>query len=319
MGRFPEPRVLDASLLLGLVSVAGWAVWAWLDGGHAPPAVAPVGIVLLGLVVLGLVYLGPGLLPASRARTAMTAALVAFALWNFLSVAWADFPGEAWSGANKAAAYVAGFLVLALWRIPPRSLAVLLGAFTLVTAVTAAVVLARVVASAAPEAFFVDSRLGSPTGYVNGNVALWMAALWPALHLGSRRDLAPWLRALFLAAGTLLVDVAVLGQSRAWLAVLPVAVVVFVALQAQRLRALLALAVVGGAAAIAVRPLLDVYDRAAAGGSLAVPADEAAPFVALAVAAAGAVGVVWALADARVAVAPRVARAVGIAVVAAAL
>ncbi|HSC90993.1 MAG TPA: O-antigen ligase family protein [Gaiellaceae bacterium] len=319
MGRFPELRGLGASLPLGLVSAGVWLVWAWLDGGHSPTAVAALGVVLVGLLVLGLVYLGPGLLAESRARAVMAAALLAFALWNALSIAWADFPGDAWAGANKTAAYVAGFLVLALWPLPVRALELLLGAFSLGTAVTAAVVLVRAAASADPESYFFDDRLIAPTGYVNANVALWMCALWPAVHLGSRRDLPPWARALFLAAAAVLLDVAVLGQSRAWLAVLPVAALLFVALQRQRLRALLGLAIVAASSAVALRPLLDVYDRAAAGGAVAGPLDRAVPFVAGAALAAAVMGIAWALLDARVVLAPRVTRVVGAAIAALAL
>ncbi|MGE5690742.1 MAG: O-antigen ligase family protein [Pseudomonadota bacterium] len=317
--RFPAPRALGASLPLCAASLAVWLSWTWFEGGHSDTALAPGGVVLLALLVLSLALRGPGLLATSRTRAGMAACLAAFAAWNALSIAWADFPGDAWAGADKAGVYVAGFLLLALWPIPPRLLDLLLGAFALGVGLTAAVVFLRAVGAADPAAAFYDDRLVSPTGYVNANVALWMCALWPAVHLGSRRDVPAALRAAFLATGALLVDVAVLGESRAWLALMPLAAGLFVLLQAQRLRALLGLAVVGGAAAVALRPLLDVYERAADGASLGPPLDTAAPFVAAAALVAAAAGVVWAAVDARVVPSPRAMRIAGVAVVAGAV
>lgn len=305
-------------LLLGLVAVAVWTAWAWLEGGHPAWAANPLGLALVGLLCLGIFLVGPGEHATEPLRVAMLGLLVAFVGWNFLSILWADTPGDAWTGANKTAVYVASFALFALWPASPRTLAAILGAFALAVAGTAVIVLARAAFAADPSRFFVEYRLLAPTGYVNANVALWTAGLWPALHLGSRREVPVVLRGLFLAAATVLVQVAVLGQSRAWLLALPAAAAVYLILQRQRLRATLSLAIVAGASLIAVPALLAVYDDSLAEG-LAGPLADAARLSAVSTAIAGIVGVTWALLDTRITITRDLARALGIAVAVAAL
>ena len=102
---------------------------------------------------------------------------------------------------------------------------------------------------------------GSPVGYVNGSVALWMSAVWPALYIARSRPSPLLVRAVALAAAGLFVDLALLGQSRAWLFLMPVAAVVALLLARQRLRLVLAGALVTIAALAILRPLLDVHDQ----------------------------------------------------------
>ena len=243
-------RTVSPGLVLGLVAVAVWTAWAWLEGGHPAWAANPLGLVLLGLLGLGVFLVGPGEHAAEPLRVAMLGLLVAFAGWNFLSILWADTPGDAWAGANKTAVYVASFALFALWPMTPRTFTVILGAFALAVAGTAAVVLLRAGFADDAGRFFGDFRLIAPIGYVNANVALWTAGLWPALYLGARRDIPVALRGLFLAAASLLVQIALLGQTRAWLIALPVAAAVYLLLQRQRLRAVLAIAIVAGSVAL---------------------------------------------------------------------
>ena len=309
----PQPHV-SPGLVLGLVAVAVWTAWAWLEGGHPAWAANPLGLVLLGLLGLGVFLVGPGEHAAEPLRVAMLGLLVAFAGWNFLSILWADTPGDAWAGANKTAVYVACFALFALWPMTPRTLTVILGAFALAVAGTAAVVLLRAGFAEDAGRFFGDYRLIAPTGYVNANVALWTAGLWPALYLGARRDVPVALRGLFLAAASLLVQIALLGQTRAWLIALPVAAGVYLLLQRQRLRAVLAMAIVAGSSLFAIPALVAVYDDGIAGAGLEGLLDHALRLTAVSVAIAGLAGVAWAVLDSRVTITSRLARRLGVAV-----
>jgi tetratricopeptide (TPR) repeat protein len=309
----PSGRV-DQSLVLGLVAVSVWTAWAWLEAGHAAWAANPLGLALVGLLGLGMFLVGLGKHATDPLRVAMLGLLVAFVGWNFLSILWADTPGDAWTGANKTAIYVVSFALFALWPISPGTFARILGAFALAVAGTAVIVLARATLAEDPSRFFVEYRLLAPTGYVNANVALWMAGLWPALHLGSRPDVPAALRGLFLAAATILVQVAVLGQTRAWLVALPVAAAFYLILQRQRLRAILSLAIVAGASLIATPALLAVYDDGVVRGGLPGLLAHATKLSAVSAAVAGIAGLSWAVLDSRITIKRDVARALGIAI-----
>ena len=307
-------RTLSPGLVLGLVAVAVWTAWAWLEGGHPAWAANPLGLVLIGLLGLGLFLVGLGEHASEPLRVVMLGLLVAFVGWNYLSILWADTPGDAWAGANKTAVYVASFALFALWPMTARTFTVILGTFALAVAVTAAIVLLRAGFSDDAGRFFGDYRLVAPIGYVNANVALWTAGLWPALYLSARRDVPIALRGLFLAAASLLVQVALLGQTRAWLIALPVATAVYVLLQRQRLRAVLTIAIVAGTSLIAVPALVAVYDDGIAGAGLEDPLTHALRFTAVSVAIAGLAGAAWAVLDVRVTVSPRLAKRLGVAI-----
>ena len=292
---------ISAELPIGLAVVGIWLCWAWFDGGFEPTQWGSFGAALVALLLLA----GPVLTRGSdRRRLIAAAALLLFVIWNFLSLLWAQFPGDAWTGADKTAAYAAGFALLAFVRFKARDVMLLLGAYAAGVIVIGAVVLARTALADDPARWFSDSRLVPPIGYTNGSVALWMLALWPATYLAATRNTPALLRPFFLAGAGLLLELAVLGQSRAWALVLPVAAVVFVVFARERLRALLALTLAGGATLAALRPLLDVYDRGSAGASLAGPVDDAARAVALSCIALLGAGALWVAAD-RMAALPR--------------
>jgi O-antigen ligase len=304
---------ISAELPLGLAAVGVWLAWAWFDGGFQPSLWGSLGAALVALLLIG----GPVLRWSGGGRLRLIAgvALLLFVAWNFLSLAWAQFPGEAWTGADKTAAYAAGFALLAFARFRPRELVLLLGVYAAGVVVIAAVVLGRTALADDPGRWFSDSRLVPPTGYTNASVALWMLAFWPALFLGSTRAAPALLRPLFLAGSGLLLEIAVLGQSRAWAVVLPLTAIVNVLLARERARALLGLAVVGAALLAVLGPLLDVYERGSAGAALSGPVDHAAHATLLSCAALLLVGLVWTFVDSR----PRLPRklALGVAVAAA--
>jgi hypothetical protein len=288
---------ISAELPLGVAVVGVWLAWAWFDGGFQPSLWGSLGAALVALLLIG----GPVLRWSNGDRLRLIAgvALLLFVVWNFLSLAWAQFPGEAWTGADKTAAYAAGFALLAFARFRPRELVLLLGVYAAGVVVIAAVVLGRTALADDPGRWFSDSRLVPPTGYTNASVALWMLAFWPALFLGSTRAAPAPLRPLFLAGAGLLLEIAVLGESRAWAVVLPLTAIVYVLLARERARALLGLAVVGAAMLAVLRPLLDVYERGSAGATLAGPVDHAARATLLSCSVLLLVGLVWTFVDSR--------------------
>ena len=267
----PEPRTtrhlsLDLSfrsplLPAGALAVAIWLIWAAVNGGFAPTQWGLVGAALALLLAIAAIASPPRVAAWGRERVVMLSALLAFVAWNYLSILWADVPADAWAGADKTLVYAAGFALFAMWPWTPKGVVTILGLFALGAAVLGVVTLVHIGNAADATGFFEEGRLRYPLGYVNGNVAFWMSAAWPALYLAASSGLHPAIRALGLAAAGLFVDLAVLGQSRAWLFLMPVAVILALLLTRQRLRLILAGGLVIVATLIVLRQLLDVHDQ----------------------------------------------------------
>jgi hypothetical protein len=240
-----------------LLAVAVFLAWTPLDGGQPITRWAPGAIVLLALLGLALVALAPlrrAELPGTVSVAAL--ALTAFTAWSFLSIAWADDHGVALEGADRTLLYLAAFLLFALWPQRPATAAWVLGLWTFGIGAIAVVTLVRIGADADPSALFAGDRLIEPVGYVNAEAAMWLMALWPAVTLAASRRV-PWpLRGISAALAVVLLDVALLSQSRGSILTLPVCAVLLVAIVPGRLRTI---AVLGGAAA-ALPKVLDVGD-----------------------------------------------------------
>lgn len=166
----------------------------------------------------------------------------------------------AWDGANRTVLYAIVFALFALWPFKGRTAAALLGAYTLAITVLGAVELLRATDSTNPIGFFYEGRLSEPTGYANANVALWFSAFWPALVLAGRREVHPLLRGLFLGSAGLLAALAILGQSRSWMAALPFMIVLLIVVVPGRARTIAALGLVGAGVAVMFDPLLAAYE-----------------------------------------------------------
>ena len=107
---------------------------------------------------------------------------------------------------------------------------------------------------------FLEGRLATPIAYANANCALCLSAALPALYLASRREVPVLLRGVFLAVTGVLVELALLTQSRASLIAVPVALVLYFVLVPSRLRSALALGLVAVAVLSVLPRLLDVYE-----------------------------------------------------------
>jgi tetratricopeptide (TPR) repeat protein len=242
-----------------LVAVAIFLAWVPLDGGQpltrwAPGALAVLG--LLGLAVAAVPSLGWRAVPPA-VRVGVLA-LAAYTAWSFGSIAWADDPGAALEGADRTLLYLAVFALFALWPQRPSTAAVVLGVWTAGMAVLATITLVRVGAVGDPHRLFADDRLLAPAGYPNAAAALWLMPLWPAAILAASPRV-PWaLRGALAAAAVVLLDVALLSQSRGSLLSVPVCVLLLLAAVPGRLRHAAVLVPIALAAGAAAPTVLDV-------------------------------------------------------------
>ena len=130
-----------------------------------------------------------------------------------------------------------------------------------------------------------DATLRFPIGYRNANAAFFLTCLWPLIGLATHNDWRWQLRAPMIAAATLLLELAVLAQSRGSLPAAAVALLAMLIFSPHRLRT----AVVVGLAALPALPalpaLLDVYRHGAADPGVVPLLHDAARAAALSTAA----------------------------------
>lgn len=246
---------------LGFAVVGAWVALAWLNGGYPPTRWGPIGIGMCLALLLAFVFQPLSLRDLGRARILAVACMAAFAVLSYLSILWAKAPGDAWTGADRTLVPVVAFLVFASWRWPARTATAIVAVFVLAIGASAVVELIRLAAASHPVRLFDDGRLIGPIGYVNGTVALWMLAFWPAVHLGSTRVGPSWLRPLCLAAASALLDLCVLGESRAWIPAFALSAVLAFALARQRMRWLLGSALAGAGTIVILPFLLEVFEH----------------------------------------------------------
>jgi tetratricopeptide (TPR) repeat protein len=246
---------------VGALAVAVFTWWAVDEGGAAPGSWYPGALLFLAALV-AVVRPGDQRRLQAPGRWAL-AALAAFTLWSFLSLTWADAPGDAWDGANRTLLYLTVFVLFAALPWKPAEAGVFLTAFALVTAGVGAWAVIRGIGGSDP-AMLSGGRLAGPVGYENASAALFLAAFWPAVLLASR-PATPWqARGILLAASSVLLNLCVLTQSRGSLIAGATALVLAVALTRERARLLLALAGLGVTTLASLPALLAVYDAAPA-------------------------------------------------------
>ncbi|MDX6605688.1 MAG: hypothetical protein QOD14_228 [Solirubrobacterales bacterium] len=247
-------------LLPGIAAVGVFVFWATAQGGVAPTDSYPGTLILLGLLVgTGFAY-RTQLFRLPRLVLAALALLALFAVWNFLSIAWADDQGAAWDGANRCLTYLIVFGLFALppWR--PRAAALLLGIYTVAITVVGLVVLLKAAGAADPLRYFVAGRFSEPTGYQNAEAALFTMSLFPAVFLAARRE-TPWpLRGLMLSCAGILFAIALLPQSRGWLIAAPIAVFAYLVIVPGLVRNLTVLLPLAVVMAVISSPVLHVFD-----------------------------------------------------------
>lgn len=286
---------------LAVLVVASWVALAWLNGGYPATRWGPIGAGLCVAVGIALALQPVGIRALGTIRLAACGGFAGFAVLSYLSILWADAPGDAWAGADRGLLAIVSFLAFVLWPWTGRGVAAILGGFVVAVVVSGLVELVRLGVVSDPLALFDDGRLVGPIGYVNGSVAFWMVALWPAVHLGSTKTAPRWLRPIALGGASILLSLSVLGQSRAWLPALGISLVLSVALARQRMRWLGGLALAGAGTLAASPFLLEVFERRGEPGAFETALDRAVVASLVAAAVVALAGAAWAALDARVA------------------
>jgi len=295
--RWPISRALD--LTPGLLGIGVFAVWSRLEGGFEPTAWYPGALFLLGALLATGWGLRARLTELPRLTQLAAGLLASFTLWSYLSITWADVPAEAWDGANRTLLYLLAFGLFALPRWRAGAAATVFGLYSVALAAVAVITLLDLLGTADPATFFIDGRLIEPTGYQNSTAALLIGGIWPALLLSSRRE-TPWpLRGVLLAITGLLLQLALLPQSRGAALVLPLALLLYFALVPSRLRSLAVVVPVAVGTLLTAPRLLDVYDAVQAGEGIDAALDRAAGAIGLCCLALFVVGTALAFVDSR--------------------
>lgn len=231
------------AVLPGVLAIVAGLVLSIFQGGFPLTVWYPAALFLLVLLALALVVAPPRRAERSRRVEVALAIFGLFSVWALLSIIWAGVPGAAWDGANRIVLYavVLGLVCLRPWTGRMATFAVGLVAFG--TAAIALVVLVRGSASSEPFRMFVEGRLADPTGYLNATANLWLIGFFGAAHLACSRLVSWPVRGLGLASATLLLQTALLSQSRGAAIAFAVTVVAYVALTPRRWPALVALLV----------------------------------------------------------------------------
>jgi O-antigen ligase len=309
---FLEPatilRVIPTTAVVGVA----WAL-AWRTGGSID-ATDWLGYALVVAIVLAVaLFAGIAVRPA-RLPLVAAALLVAFGLWTAVSIAWSPLPSLARDDALLSLLYAGAFLtpLLTLRTQADRLLAATIGVLAL--GLLAVVTAIEVHGASNAADVFTELRLDFPVSYWNGDAALLLVGVWPAIALSADRRLGPTLRALSLAGATAMVTGWLMTQSKGGGLALAVSGIVFLAVTRERLRALVPVAVVGGLAAFGARALTAPYRSS---GAALLGTVHHAGSVALLLTAVGAVlGLAYALADQRLtlprSLAPRVGRALAV-------
>lgn len=244
----------------GLAVVALLIVWAADNGGYDAGTWYWGALALLSLSAITIAVLGIdriGLSPASRLAVAAFAAYVA---WSYLSIAWAQAPGTALEGSNRALLYLIAFTLMASlpWTAPAAAVA--LSVFALGIGTIAAVMLVRLESASHLSTLVVDGRISPPTGYFNATAALFTIGALVSIALASRRELPAVLRGILLAMATAGLQLAVAGQSRGWLFTLPLVALATLAIVRDRLRFVAAAALPVLGTLIPVHALIGVFN-----------------------------------------------------------
>jgi O-antigen ligase len=278
-----------------LAAIALFVAWAANQAGYPVTHWAPGALIVLALLTIALLSVPLRLAEISLPLRIALICLGLYTALSYLSILWADVPGDAWEGANRTLLYLLVFALFSLWPRRGVSALMLLGAWTLAMIALAVFVLMHVDVAAHPAQLFSEGRLKYPAGYENASAAMWAMVVWPALLLAASRHV-PWvLRGLLAGGAVLLADLALLSQSRGSLYATVAMLILVFALLPVRLRTLLALVPIAIGVAVTAPLVLRVGDRLSNGGDVkgALHAASAAVLlatilVALAVALAGA-------------------------------
>ncbi len=224
------------------IGVGLMLVWAVHNGGFDADTWYWGALALLSLLAVTLVVRRAHRRPLPRPAIAAVAAFGLYVSWSFLSMTWAQVPGEALDGSNRALLYLIVFTLFLVLPWTPRAALGTLTFYAIGVGVIAIVLELRLESGYQLAQLVVQGRLAAPTGYFNSTVALFMCDALLATALACRSELPAPLRGALLACGAASLQLCLLGQSRGWLFTLPLVLVVAILIVRDRLRvALLAL------------------------------------------------------------------------------
>jgi len=253
------PLALPGAAIIALVIIL-----AESHGGFASSVWYPAALTALALLAVLLLLAPPGRRERSRRTELALGVYAAFCAFSYLSALWADVPGQAWDAANRDLLYG---IVLAIVIARPWPRTATRGALLVVVGTVAGVAIAELVASTHgdPARLFLEGRLSQPFGYSNATADFWLIGLWPALWLACDPEVGWPLRGLALGAAGLLLEVALLSQSRGAVLAFGVLTVLFLALTPRRWPGLIAIGACAIAAAVSFNTLTAVRNAKAAG------------------------------------------------------
>jgi hypothetical protein len=304
-------RSLPALALLALTGVLAWTETGSIDASDWLLYAILASLLLAVVLAVGVAVVPP------RAALLGLGALLLFAVWQAISAAWSPLPSLARDDALLTLFYAAAFAVALLTvRGRAEGLVVTGGVAALGGGLAVATAIA-VRYGGDPALYFVgDGRLAWPVTYPNGDAAIFLIGLWPALVLAAERRLPSLLRGVALGAAAASLSGWLLTQSKGGGVGLAASAVVVLAVSPQRLRLLVPTAIAAVLVGPQFRPLTDTFN---AGPGFASAARHAAFTLFWLVAAAIVAGTVYALLDRRIEVSARARKLAGIVVAALAI
>ena len=218
----------EAPLLPGLVVVALMLVWAVHNGGYDEDTWYWGALVMLALLAATVgVDPGPSQCRAGRSRLRRSPVRRLVATCRS---PWAQAPGAALEGANRALLYLLVFAVMLVVPWTRGAALVALLAFAIGIGVIGDRAAVQAGLCRPRRALVIGGRLAAPTGYFNATAALFMMASLPSIVLALPSGAArPGARAADRVRDCARLQLAVTVQSRGWLFTLPLVAIAAIA------------------------------------------------------------------------------------------
>jgi O-Antigen ligase len=241
---------VSSDLLPGVALTAVLVLIAFLASGGDD--LAPNTWVEIGLVVIGAAVAIAGVVAGRRGPRwggVAIALFAAMAALSYLSIAWSVQPATSWVESNRTLSYLAAFgAAAALARLAPGRWRAVVGGVAAASVLISAYALLAKVFPGTLDPGDPLGRLRLPFGYWNAVGLAAAMGIAPCVWLGARQEASTAVRALAVAAITILVPALLLSYSRSALAVAVIGTGCWFALVPLRLRGalVLGLGAVGG-------------------------------------------------------------------------
>jgi hypothetical protein len=232
----PRRLAANAWLIAALLVIGLMLVWAVHDGGYDEDTWYWGALIMLALLTAILIARGLRAIRISRAGKVALGAFALYVAWSYLSITWAESPGDALTGSNRALLYLLVFATMLVLPWTVRGALTALLAFALGVGVVAIVLLFRLASADNVGELIIGGRLAAPTGYFNSTAALFTIQALVAIALTARRELPGPVRGALVAFACAGLQLAVVVQSRGWLFTLPLVVIVAIVIVPDRLR-----------------------------------------------------------------------------------